>query len=80
VVILYGTTFWKEVLNFDALVKHGMISPEDLELFHYSDDVDSAFDKLRDGLTALYLEPASPRHLPKEEESPAIAQSRVPPG
>ena len=26
VVILYGTTFWKEIINFDALVQHGMIA------------------------------------------------------
>jgi uncharacterized protein (TIGR00730 family) len=80
VVILYGTSFWKEVINFDALVKYGMISPEDLDLFHYADDVDTAFHILRNGLSDLYLEPASPVHLPKEEESPAIAKSRVPPG
>src|SRR5678816_4063266 len=42
VVILYGTTFWKEVLNFDALVRHGMISEKDLDLFQFADDVDTA--------------------------------------
>ena len=26
VILLYGTAFWKEVLNFDALVRHGMIA------------------------------------------------------
>src|ERR1700722_9913023 len=35
VVILYGTEFWKEILNFDALVKHGMIAESDLELFTF---------------------------------------------
>src|SRR5678815_4494017 len=24
-IVLYGSEFWKEVINFDALVKHGMI-------------------------------------------------------
>ena len=38
VVILYGSEFWKEILNFDALVKHGMISEKDLELFNFADD------------------------------------------
>jgi len=80
VVLLYGTSFWKEVLNFDALVKHGMISPEDLVLFDYADDVDSAFQKLRDGLTRIYLAPAAAQRVPKDEETPAIAHSRVPPG
>src|SRR6266567_3238136 len=41
-VLLYGTAYWKEVINFDALVKHGMISPQDLDLFTYVDDPASA--------------------------------------
>jgi predicted Rossmann-fold nucleotide-binding protein len=69
VVLLYGSSFWKEVLNFDALVRHGMISEEDLKLFSYADDVDSAFDLLESGLTKYYLEP--------DKETPAIAKSRV---
>src|ERR1700739_637649 len=32
VVLLYGTTFWKEVINFEAMVDAGTISPQDLEL------------------------------------------------
>jgi uncharacterized protein (TIGR00730 family) len=71
VVILYGSEFWKEILNFDALVKHGMIAPEDLGLFSFADDVDSAFRMLETGLTKYYLEPD------KEKETPAIAKSRV---
>src|SRR5262249_2529836 len=69
VVLLYGTSFWKEILNFDALVKHGMIAPEDLNLFQFVDDVDSAFYLLESGLTKYYLEP--------DKETPAIAKSRV---
>src|SRR6478735_4290394 len=34
-VVLYGSKYWKEVINFDALVKHDMIAPEDLDLFQY---------------------------------------------
>ncbi len=41
VVLLYGTTFWKEILNFDALVRHGMIDERDLNLFQFADDVDT---------------------------------------
>src|SRR6516225_2889018 len=42
VVILYGTPFWKEILNFDALVRHGMIAEEDLTLLEFADDVKTA--------------------------------------
>jgi uncharacterized protein (TIGR00730 family) len=69
VVILYGTSFWKEVLNFDALVKYGMISPEDLELFQFADDVDTAQQLLVSGLTKYYLE--------SDKELPGIAKSQV---
>ncbi len=69
VVVLYGASFWKEIINFDALVKYGMISPEDLELFDFADDVETAFGILKTGLTKYYLEP--------ETELPGIARSRV---
>jgi uncharacterized protein (TIGR00730 family) len=69
VVVLYGTTFWKEILNFDALVRHGMIEEKDLDLFQFADDVDTAFRILEQGLTKYYLEPGL--------EMPAIAKSRI---
>jgi uncharacterized protein (TIGR00730 family) len=79
VIVLYGTSFWKEVLNFDALVKYGMISQEDLGLFEFADDPQQAMKVLREGLTRHYLEPAGFDHLPDlaEEETPAIAKSRI---
>jgi len=77
IIVLYGTSYWKEVVNFEALARQGMISPEDLELFEYADDPDTAFSILRDGLTRLYMEP--PALLPEHErETPAIAKSRIP--
>jgi uncharacterized protein (TIGR00730 family) len=69
VVVLYGTAFWKEIVNFDALVRHGMIDERDLNLFQFADDVDSAFQILTDGLTKYYLEP--------DKETPSIAKSRI---
>src|SRR5580704_2712185 len=42
-VILYGSSYWRGNLNFDALVRHGMISGEDLKLFAFADDPNSAF-------------------------------------
>jgi uncharacterized protein (TIGR00730 family) len=46
-VLLYGSGFWKEVINFDALVRHGTIAPEDLKLFEFVDEPHSAFEVLK---------------------------------
>jgi predicted Rossmann-fold nucleotide-binding protein len=76
IIVLYGTSYWKEILNIDALVRYGMISEKDLDLFQYADDPETAMQLLQEGLTRLYLQPAAP--LPEHEhETPAIAQSRV---
>lgn len=63
-VVLYGTSYWREVVSFDALVRHGMIDAEDLQLFHMADDPATAFAILQ-------------RMLPKEQPAatPAFAKS-----
>lgn len=50
-IVLFATNYWNEVVNFDALVKYGTISPEDLNLFHRTDPVDEAYDIITRGLT-----------------------------
>src|SRR5437660_1032260 len=37
-ILLYGSAYWKEIINFEALVRYGMIGPEDLNLFEFADD------------------------------------------
>jgi uncharacterized protein (TIGR00730 family) len=51
-IVLYGPEYWNEVLNFDALVKHGVVSREDLDLFHFADDPESALAYLKERLSA----------------------------
>jgi uncharacterized protein (TIGR00730 family) len=41
-VMLYGADYWRKIVNFDALVEHGMMDRADLELLHFVDDVDHA--------------------------------------
>ncbi|MEK7794893.1 MAG: LOG family protein [Candidatus Hydrogenedentota bacterium] len=55
-IILYGSSFWKEVINFEALAKWGVIGPDDMNLFQFCDNVDDAFRYLKTELTRLYLE------------------------
>ena len=42
-IVLYGKPYWDEVLNLDAMVKHGTLEPADLELFKATDSVEDAF-------------------------------------
>ncbi len=42
-IVLYGADFWDEVINMPRMAELGVISPEDLRLFHRSNDVDDAF-------------------------------------
>jgi predicted Rossmann-fold nucleotide-binding protein len=42
-IVLYGKRFWDEIINFDALIRYGTISPEDIDLFHRTDSVDELF-------------------------------------
>ena len=42
-VVLFGSEYWKRVLNLSVLVEEGVISPEDLNLFQFIDDVDEAW-------------------------------------
>ncbi len=67
-ILLYGSSYWNEIINFDALVRHDMISAEDLGLFQFADDPATALGLLQAGLAP---EPAA--------AMPAFARSRTPP-
>jgi uncharacterized protein (TIGR00730 family) len=73
VIVLYGSAYWKEIINFDALVKYGTISESDLQLFQYADTPEAALDILQKFLTTHYLTPEPE----PAGEAPEIARSRV---
>ena len=54
-IVVYGKEYWDRVLNFEALVDSRAISPEDLKIFRFFDDVESAFEYLKQELTRRYL-------------------------
>ena len=60
-IVLYGKEYWDEVLNLDALVKWGTITPEDLELLHVSSTVDDAFAYISGELQKSLEGPKGPR-------------------
>jgi uncharacterized protein (TIGR00730 family) len=66
-VILYGSAYWSEILDFEALVRHGMIDAADLSLFRTADDPASALAILQ---SSIVIEPAV--------STPAFAKSCIP--
>jgi hypothetical protein len=46
-VLLHDSAYWNDLINFQKLVDSGMISPEDLQLFHFFDDVKEGLDYVK---------------------------------
>ena len=45
-ILLFGSSYWKRLINLDVLVEEGAISPEDLKLFQYVDDPQVAWQHI----------------------------------
>jgi hypothetical protein len=43
-IVLYGTEYWDQVLNFEPMARFGTISPEDTDMFLRTDSVDEAYE------------------------------------
>jgi len=43
-ILLFGSDYWNRVVNFEAMVEEGVISPHDLDVIHWSEDADEAWD------------------------------------
>jgi len=54
-MVLFGSEFWNSVVNFDALVEWGTISPEDVDLFKIVDTVEDARDHIIGQLTERFF-------------------------
>ena len=46
-IVLFGSDYWKRLMNLEMLVEEGAIEAADLQLFRYVDEVDEAWDILR---------------------------------
>ena len=69
-ILLYGSTYWNEVINFEALVRHGVVAAEDLSLFSFVDEPRAALQRLQTGIAFESAAGTPPR--------PAFARSRHP--
>ncbi|PKL87624.1 MAG: TIGR00730 family Rossman fold protein [Ignavibacteriae bacterium HGW-Ignavibacteriae-2] len=54
-IIIYDEKYWNEIINFEALVQHGMISRSDLKLFDFCNTVDEAFERIKSHFIKHYL-------------------------
>lgn len=63
-VLLFGREFWDRVVNFEALVEEGVISPRDLKLFNYVETAEEAWAIVQD----FYAKPVP------DEAGPALEQ------
>jgi len=46
-ILLYGTAYWKKIVNFEALVEEGTISKADLDCFHFVDEPAQAWTQIK---------------------------------
>ena len=55
-IVVYGTAYWDDVLDLDAMVRHGVIDRGDLDLIHRSDSVDDAYQFITAEMTEHFLD------------------------
>ena len=72
-VVIYGSEYWNRIINFQAFVDAGTVSPQDMDQFKVIDSPDEAFEFLRDGLTKYHLG-GTPKK--QAEVLPEIAKTR----
>jgi hypothetical protein len=46
-IVLFGSDYWKQLIDFDFLVEEGVISPEDIKLIEYVDAPQDAWDAIK---------------------------------
>jgi len=72
-VIIYGKQYWNRVINFEAMLDAGTISPHDLDLLRIVDSPEEGFEFLRDGLVKYHFGPQQPKRV--GEAVPEIAKT-----
>jgi uncharacterized protein (TIGR00730 family) len=81
--LLYGTRYWNEIVDFDALVRHGMVDAEDLKLLRFVDTPADAMAVLQQGLRPqddAEPVPALARSVTCDDATAAAAAKSVAPG
>ena len=78
-VVIYGSEYWKSVINLDVLAEKGAIAKADLDLFQFADTPEEAFEILKKGLTENHLQSEYERNLRQkwEAEGPAPSAQEI---
>jgi uncharacterized protein (TIGR00730 family) len=72
-VVIYGSEYWNRIINFQAFVDAGTVSPEDIDLLTFVNSPEEGFAFLRDGLTKYHLGDPPKK---QKEALPEIAKTR----
>ena len=82
-ILIYGPSYWKNVINLNLLAEKGAIAMKDRDLFQYVDTPEEAFELLKAGLTENHLDaprgeaiPDTPERSVQEILGPDIAKTR----
>ena len=87
-IVIYGSSYWKNVIDLKLLAEKGAIAMKDCELFQFADTPEEAFAILKDGLTKNHLDlqahrapeesaiPSEPAPSAEEILGPDIAKTR----
>jgi uncharacterized protein (TIGR00730 family) len=79
-IVIYGSSYWKNVINLELLAEKGAIAVKDLDLFKFADTPEEAFAMLKDGLTKNHLlGPEAPSEGPVPETPEVSAQEMLGP-
>lgn len=81
-IVIYGSTYWKQVINLEMLAEKGAIGMKDLDLFQFADTPEEAFAILKEGLTRYHLDgvAAEPSAGPVPNEPAPSAEELLGPG
>jgi uncharacterized protein (TIGR00730 family) len=77
-VVIYGSAYWKEVINLEAMARYGTITLKDLDLFNFADTPEEAFALLKAGLTENHLDSAYEREQRLREDSEGVPNEPAP--
>jgi uncharacterized protein (TIGR00730 family) len=70
-IVIYGPSYWKNVIDLELLAEKGAIAVKDLDLFKFADTPEEAFAILKEGLTRNHLDLEHPRTEAPIPEGPA---------